>query len=49
MIRLTELHWCDGCDADTTFDRFDCAEHEGDCLELVCTICGTGRELAGAA
>ena len=42
---MTELHWCDGCAADVAFDRFDCDDHGGDCLELVCTRCGAGLEL----
>ena len=44
---MTELHWCDGCAAEVAFDRFDCDDHGGDCLELVCTVCGRGVELVG--
>ena len=46
MIPTTELRWCGGCAAETAFDRFDCSDHSQDCLELVCTMCGEGVELA---
>ena len=46
MIVTTELRWCGECATETPFERFDCADHPGDCLELVCTRCGQGLELA---
>ncbi|HVF19069.1 MAG TPA: hypothetical protein VNA14_02365 [Mycobacteriales bacterium] len=45
---MTEIRWCGGCAAEVAFERFDCAEHPEDCLELVCTGCGSGVELIGA-
>ena len=49
MIATTELRWCEVCAAETVFDRFDCGDHAGDCLELVCSTCGAGIETAGFA
>ncbi|HEU0132916.1 MAG TPA: hypothetical protein VFQ85_18190 [Mycobacteriales bacterium] len=43
---MGDTRWCGGCVAETAFERFDCAEHEGDCVELVCVRCGAGVELA---
>ena len=47
MIATTEIRWCGGCAAEAAFERFDCADHPEDCLELVCTVCGAGVELPG--
>lgn len=38
--------WCGGCAAETAFVRFDCSDHPEDCVEMVCTLCGGGVELA---
>ena len=46
MIATTEIRWCAECAAESAFERFDCADHPEDCLELVCTMCGEGLELA---
>jgi hypothetical protein len=48
---MTVTRWCSGCAADAAFERFDCAEHPEECIELVCVLCGTGIEFAplGAA
>ena len=42
---MSKIRWCSGCAADTAFERFDCAEHPEDCVELVCVLCGEGIEL----
>ncbi len=43
---MTFTRWCSGCAADAAFERFDCAEHPEDCIELVCVLCGAGIEYA---
>ena len=48
MLLTTEARWCAVCAAESVFDRFDCDDHGPDCLELVCSACGTGLELVGA-
>jgi hypothetical protein len=42
---MSKIRWCSGCAADTAFERFDCAEHPEECVELVCALCGEGIEL----
>jgi hypothetical protein len=42
---MNVTRWCGGCAADAVFERFDCADHPGDCVELVCVGCGAGAEL----
>lgn len=42
---MSKIRWCSGCAADTAFERFDCAEHPEECVELVCVLCGEGIEL----
>jgi hypothetical protein len=41
---MNPTRWCSGCAAVTAFERFDCADHPDDCVELVCTTCGVGIE-----
>ena len=48
MVATTQTRWCGACAAETAFERFDCADHPEDCLELVCTACGCGVELVGS-
>lgn len=43
---MEQMRWCGGCADETVFVRFDCADHDDDCVELVCTLCGGGVELA---
>ena len=43
---MSVTRWCSGCAADAAFERFDCAEHPEECIELVCVLCGTGIEFA---
>lgn len=45
---MSITRWCSECAADAAFDRFDCADHLEDCIELVCVLCGAGFELAPA-
>ena len=42
---MNATRWCSGCAADVELDRFDCADHPEDCIELVCVLCGAGFEL----
>ena len=49
MTTTTEIRWCGGCAAEAVFERFDCADHPDDCLELICTACGAGVEAPGYA
>ena len=43
---MTLTRWCSDCAADAAFERFDCADHPEDCVELVCVLCGGGIEVA---
>ena len=43
---MNVTRWCGGCVAETAFERFDCADHAEDCVELVCVVCGGGVEYA---
>lgn len=43
---MSITRWCSECAADAAFERFDCADHPEDCIELVCVLCGAGIELA---
>ena len=43
---MSITRWCSECAADAAFERFDCADHPEDCIELVCVLCGGGIELA---
>lgn len=43
---MSLTRWCSDCAADAAFERFDCAEHPEDCVELVCVLCGGGFETA---
>jgi hypothetical protein len=45
---MTVTRWCSDCAAEAAFERFDCAEHPEDCVELVCVLCGGGVELPPA-
>ena len=45
---MNTTRWCSGCAADAAFERFDCADHPEDCIELVCVLCGAGIELPSA-
>lgn len=45
---MSVIRWCSGCAAEAAFDRFDCADHPEDCIELVCVLCGAGFEMPPA-
>lgn len=42
---MNVTRWCSECAADAVFERFDCADHPEECIELVCVLCGGGIEV----
>lgn len=42
---MNVTRWCSECAADAAFERFDCADHPEECIELVCVLCGAGIEI----
>ena len=46
---MSITRWCAECAADAVFDRFDCADHPEECIELVCVLCGAGIEVGPVA